>query len=75
MKYHFQEINNMRKINSTLYDRTLCPNQSGDISNNQTMNQITLDDSANNEQALNSLKSLHPYSTSKKSDKEILANN
>ena len=34
-----------------------------------------LDDSANIEQALTSLKSSHAYSTSKKSDKEISANN
>ena len=39
------------------------------------INQITLGNSANIEQALNSLKSSHPYSTSKKSDKEISANN
>ena len=34
-----------------------------------------LDDYANIEQALDSLKSSHPYSTSKKSNKEISANN
>ena len=39
------------------------------------INQITLGDSANFEQALSSLKSAHPCSTCKKSDKEIPANN
>ena len=39
------------------------------------INQTTLDDSADTEKALNSLKSSHPYSTSRKSDKEISANN
>ena len=39
------------------------------------INQITLDDSANIEQAVDSPKSSHPYSTSKKSDKEFSANN
>ena len=38
-------------------------------------NQITLDDSANIEQALNSLKFSHPLSTSRKSDKEVSVNN
>ena len=38
-------------------------------------NQITLDDSANMEQALNSLKFSHPLSTSRKSDKEVSVNN
>ena len=111
--------------NSTLCDRTLCPDQFGDISNNKILttpqkgyesidpfetksqlnrtpesfdqtaifknpnlefeqiqetlpnkiNQVTLDDPANIEQALESLKSSHPLSTSRKSDKEILPNN
>ena len=39
------------------------------------INQLTLDDPANIEQALDSLKSSHPLSTSRKSDNEILANN
>ena len=39
------------------------------------INQITPDDSANIEQALDSLKFSHPYSTSRKSDKGISANN
>ena len=39
------------------------------------MNQITLDDCANIEQALNSLKFSHPLSTSRKSDKEVSVNN
>ena len=39
------------------------------------INQIILDDSANIEQALETLKSSHSYSTSRKSNKEILANN
>ena len=38
-------------------------------------NQITLDDSANIKQALNSLKFSHPLSTSRKSDKEVSVNN
>ena len=108
-----------------MYDRTLCPNQSGDISNdkiftlpqkryesidtfatksqlNRTseslnqitifnnpilesqqnqenlsdkINQITLNDSANIEQALNSLKFSHPLSASRKCDKEVSVNN
>ena len=37
--------------------------------------QITLDDSANIEQALNSLKFSHPLSNSRKSDKEVSVNN
>ena len=37
------------------------------------INQITLNDSGNVEQALDSLKFSHPYSTSRKSDKEISA--
>ena len=39
------------------------------------INQITPDDSANIEKALDSLKSSHPFSNSRKSNKEILANN
>ena len=97
--------------NSTFYDRTLCPDQSSNISNNEIftpfqkgyefidpfatksqlnrtpesqqvqenlpykINQITLNDSANIEQALDSLKFSHPYSTFRKSDEEISANN
>ena len=112
--------------NSTLCDRTLCPQEnSSDISDNKILapsqqryesidpfettsqlnrlpesfnqtailnnpnsefgqvqeklpskiNQITPDDSSNIEQALNSLKSSRPYSTSSKSNTEILANN
>ena len=41
----------------------------------EEINQITLNNSTNIEQALNSLKFLHLYSTSRKSDKEVLANN
>ena len=39
------------------------------------INQITLDDSANIERSFNLLKSSHPYSTSRKSNTEISANN
>ena len=41
----------------------------------EKINQITLNNSTKIEQALNSLKFPHPYSTSRKSDKEISANN
>ena len=111
--------------NSTLYDKTLCPDQIGEISNdkiftlpqkryksidpfatksqlnrtpeslNQTtifnnpnlklqqireklpnqINQSTLADSANPEQALNSPKFSYRFSTSRKSDKEVSINN
>ena len=50
--------------------------ESGQVQENSPskINQITPDDSSNIEQALNSLKFSRPYSTSKKSNIEILAN-